>query len=257
MTAAPARCGGPQVAAMAKIYISSTYSDLEDYRRRVYEALRRLRHDVVAMEDYAAGDARPLQQCLVDVAGCDVYVGLFAWKYGNVPAEHENPEQRSITELEYREAERLGKPRLVFVLRPDAPWPPTQMDSHTGDGNRGERIRRLRDELLAERLVGLFSTPDELAGAVAAAVTLRGPDRPPELDRVLMRLRRLHAVDGEAYDREKWYLGPELDQLGDAIATAGNDPEWRAAYEHISHAILLDADRSQLEECIRQLEQLH
>ena len=108
---------------MAKVYVSSTYSDLEEHRRRVYAALRRLRHDVLAMEDYAAGDVRPLQQCLGDVAACDIYVGLFAWKYGYVP-EDGNREQRSITELEYREAEQsllCHACRLRYPIRDDIP----------------------------------------------------------------------------------------------------------------------------------------
>ena len=39
-----------------KVYVSSTYSDLVDYRKAVYDALRRLRYDVLAMEDYVATD---------------------------------------------------------------------------------------------------------------------------------------------------------------------------------------------------------
>jgi len=35
---------------MAKIYISSTYQDLIAFREAVYRALRRMRHDVIAME---------------------------------------------------------------------------------------------------------------------------------------------------------------------------------------------------------------
>jgi Domain of unknown function (DUF4062) len=241
---------------MAKIYLSSTYSDLEDHRRRVYASLRRLRQDIIAMEDSVSTDVRPLQQCLSDVADCGVYVGIFAWKYGHVPPEDENPDGRSITELEYREAGRLGRPRLVFVLRPDAPWPPTEMDAHTGDGERGDRIRRLRDELLAEHHVALFSTPEELGGAVGAAVMLRGPDEPQELERVLERLRKLQHAEGKTYDDEKWFLGSELDRLGDAIATAGNDADWRAAYERVRNAILLGDDHAQLGSCIRDLEGL-
>ena len=37
---------------MAKIYLSSTYSDLKEHREAVYRALRKMRHDVIAMEDY-------------------------------------------------------------------------------------------------------------------------------------------------------------------------------------------------------------
>ena len=60
---------------MATIYISSTYEDLKDHRRVVYEALRKAGHQVVAMEDYVATDQRPVEKCLKDVEKPDIYVG--------------------------------------------------------------------------------------------------------------------------------------------------------------------------------------
>ena len=59
---------------MAKIYISSTFSDLQDYRKAVNDILRKAGYAVDAMEDYVAADQRPLDKCLADVAACDVYV---------------------------------------------------------------------------------------------------------------------------------------------------------------------------------------
>jgi len=53
------------------------------------------------MEDYVATDAYPLHKCLADVVACDIYVGLVGWRYGYIP-EQDNPERKSITELEYR-----------------------------------------------------------------------------------------------------------------------------------------------------------
>ena len=86
---------------MAMVYLSSTYADLADHREAVYKVLRKMRHDVIAMEDYVATDERPLDKCLADVAGCDVYVGLFAWRYGYIPTVG-NPARKSVTVLEYR-----------------------------------------------------------------------------------------------------------------------------------------------------------
>ena len=88
---------------MAKIYISSTYEDLKDCRKAVYDVLRKMRHDVIAMEDYVATDQRPLNKCLTDVAAYGIYVGIFAWRYDYIPPE-DNPEKLSITEREFREA---------------------------------------------------------------------------------------------------------------------------------------------------------
>ncbi len=41
---------------MARIYLSSTYNDLIPYRKAVYDTLRTLRHDVIAMEHYPYND---------------------------------------------------------------------------------------------------------------------------------------------------------------------------------------------------------
>ena len=81
-----------------------------------------MRHDVIAMEDYVATDQRPLAKCLADVAACDVYVGIFAGRYGYIPPK-DNPEKLSITEREFREAVKTSKHCLMFLLHPKASWP--------------------------------------------------------------------------------------------------------------------------------------
>ena len=49
---------------MARVFVSSTFQDLKEYRQAVYVALRRLGHQSVAMEDYAATDRPPLERSL-------------------------------------------------------------------------------------------------------------------------------------------------------------------------------------------------
>jgi formylglycine-generating enzyme required for sulfatase activity len=155
---------------MATIYLSSTYEDLKDFRRTVYEALRKAGHHVIAMEDYVATDQRPVEKCLKDVKVADIYVGLFAFRYGyRPPSEHDNPNGRSITELEYRCAEASQKPCLMFVVHDTTAWPRVFDDAHTGD-DRGDRIKTLRQHLLTEKLASQFSAPHELSTLVLAAV---------------------------------------------------------------------------------------
>jgi hypothetical protein len=154
---------------MAKIYLSATYTDLKPHRDAAYRILRMLRHDVIAMEDYVATDAYPLDKCLADVAGSDLYVGLVGWRYGYVPAQG-NPEGKSITELEYLQAHASGLPRLLFLADKEAPWPEEFRDSHTGENQSGKRIAELRTELESAKLVSYFRTPDHLAGLVSVAV---------------------------------------------------------------------------------------
>lgn len=151
---------------MSTIYLSSTYEDLKEHREAVARALRRLHHHVIGMEDYVAADQRPLDKCLADVAKSHVYVGLFAWRCGYVP-EVDNPSRRSITELEYRHAIELKKPRLIFLLSDDAPWPPKFVDK----GKPAKQVATLRAELGRERLSSSFKEPNELAQLVSTSVT--------------------------------------------------------------------------------------
>ncbi|MFL6208462.1 MAG: DUF4062 domain-containing protein [Pyrinomonadaceae bacterium] len=149
---------------MAKVYVSSTYNDLKDYREKVEKVLRRLGHEDVAMEYYVAEGMRPVERCLADVASCDIYVGIFAWRYGWIP-EDDNPDKLSITEIEFRQAEKTGKECLIFLLSDEAPWPRAAMDRDP------TRIEKLRNEASARHSSGPpFKTADELAKLVAESI---------------------------------------------------------------------------------------
>jgi len=153
-----------------KAYLSSTFKDLAVHRDRAYRALRSLNFDVIAMEDYVAADERPVDRCLSDVASADLYVGLFAFRYGYVP-DADNPERRSITELEYLKAVESGVPRLIFIVPEHAKWEVQFLDALTGEGDRGERISILRKTVSKERLVGEFATPDQLRAVVVSSAS--------------------------------------------------------------------------------------
>jgi hypothetical protein len=116
------------------------------------------------MEYYVAEDQSPLDRCLADVRSSDVYIGIFAWRYGAIP-EIGNPDGLSFAELEYRCAAESGKTCLIFLLSEDASWPRSKMDRDL------TRIENLRQELKSSgRLVATFVTTDELARKVTEAV---------------------------------------------------------------------------------------
>ncbi len=155
---------------MKSVYVSSTFEDLKPYRESVYRGLSKMRYDVIAMEDYVARDGRMVDAVMEDVATCDIYVGIFAWRYGHIPLQ-DNPDGLSITQLEYCEAGKYNRSRLIFLLEPGAAWSPKFMDSATGENENGELIRRLREKL-AGQMHSLFSSPEDLALNVQAAVHL-------------------------------------------------------------------------------------
>ncbi len=168
-----------------RVYLSSTYADLVEFRRKVDETLRTLRYDVVGMETYAAADERPVDRSVRDARECDFYVGIFARRYGFVPPGYD----RSITELEYRAARDAGRDCLIFLLREDARWPPDQVERGPGE----QQIERLRAELKVRHMVGWFTTPDDLATKVLTAITEKAEKR---LLREVEALRANQAAQG-------------------------------------------------------------
>jgi len=164
----------PKSKGQPTVYVSSTFIDLEGHRAALKTALERARYDVECMEKYTAFDERPLDRCLADVAATDVYVLLIAHRYGYRPLEN-NPQRRSITQQEYEEASRQGKPRLVFTVDRKEKWLPDWIDS----GEDAADLAAFRAEVEKTHGVNRFTTPDQLASLVLQALQAL---RPPSLD---------------------------------------------------------------------------
>jgi len=187
---------------MKTVYLSSTYEDLKDERAAADQAIRSLGHQSCAMEGYAASDGRPLAKCLEDVRKCDIYLGIFALRYGYVPPEGDG---KSITHLELEEARRHGKPVLAFLLREDAPWYPNRIDKDRA------RIDALRAQLCQDLCIRWFAGEHQLAAEVTRALSVierevapaasarlaptPGRDVPPLLPYMPDRVRQEHQLN--------------------------------------------------------------
>ena len=145
-----------------KVYLSSTFLDLNHHRETVALALRKAKYDVTMMEEYVARDEVVEIACQGDVSGCDAYVGIFAWRYGYVP-EDNNPEKKSVTELEYSTAAQGKIPCLLFLLKDNAEWPKELKDADL------DKISDLRARL-RKRCAAYFAAPNDLAVEVLAAL---------------------------------------------------------------------------------------
>jgi len=203
-----------------KVYLSSTFRDLRSHREAVDRTLRRMGHDVIGMEQYAAEGSRPLVRCLKDVEIADVYVLVLAWRYGFVP-DTDNPDKRSITDLEYRHAVQNGKTILAFLLDPETPWPPNAMDSASADATAAERIGSLRSEVGAEYLSGIFTSPEDLASQVAAAVA--SSRLTTRLSDLIMNRTSVSAGDMGSFGTGSDLADTSLESVKNMIVQAGKD----------------------------------
>ena len=150
-----------------KVYLSSTFIDLIDHREAVKTALERAQFDIECMEKYPAFDERPKDKCLSDVAECDYYVLILAWRYGYQP-DDDNPDNLSITRMEYEEAVRLGKKPLVFLSAKKHPW---SFDLADPDCRMPESaIAKFRAKVELEHGIAYFTTPEDLSSQVQSAL---------------------------------------------------------------------------------------
>ena len=150
-----------------KVYVSSTFVDLEEHRLNVKKALERAQYDVELMEKYPAFDQRPKDKCLADVAQCDYYVLILAHRYGYIPLI-DNREKKSITHLEYEQAIACGKPILAFAIDESYPWSPKMIDSGALGNQSG--IGAFREHVQQMLGVRWFTTGDNLATLVLEAL---------------------------------------------------------------------------------------
>jgi hypothetical protein len=77
-----------------KTFLSSTYVDLASHRKAAAEAIERLGQQVGRMEVFGARPVEPSAACLAEIDECDLFVGIYAHRYGHIP----NGSHVSITE---------------------------------------------------------------------------------------------------------------------------------------------------------------
>jgi len=144
-------------------FISSTKIDLVRHREAVRDALLKNAYHPVEMEDFGARDVDPVTGCLRLVGESQVFIGIYAWRYGYVPPGAE----RSITAEELEQARRLGKPCLCFVVDEHYAWPPDPAVPEESPASR-EALAAFKSSL--PRMTASFTTPEQLALAVVTAL---------------------------------------------------------------------------------------
>jgi tetratricopeptide (TPR) repeat protein len=171
------------------IMVSSTFTDLEAHRREVIDAIHRFGFHANVMEySGARSDADVIDTSLRMVRESVAYLCVIGHKYGQTPADADrNPKGLSITELEFNEARKLGRPILLFLMADDHPVTKGDVEPDPKKRKKLEAFRRqakrVDTDKAAERVYETFASKDEFAKKAAIAVGLqamadRGSDLP-------------------------------------------------------------------------------
>ncbi len=144
-----------------KLFISSTFIDLKDYRQVAIEVANRYECTSLAMEFFMAQPEEPTKVCDKEIRKCDIFVGIYAHRYGFIP----DGQQKSITQQEYELAKVLGKDCLCFIVQKGFPWNPEFIEF--------EKQKDLKEFLAIvqkEKTVTSFTTPNDFENKLSASL---------------------------------------------------------------------------------------
>jgi hypothetical protein len=143
-----------------KIYISSTYFDLQEHRAALAQALEKTEcFDVVKMENYGTRSEKPASKCMNDVADSEFYILLLGNRYGYIPED----QPYSVTNLEYKQAigdtdmscvagvPNYSKCVLPFLMNENYQLPEPIMQQMAAEEKRdGEELTKKKKQYLDE-----------------------------------------------------------------------------------------------------------
>lgn len=135
-----------------KVYISSTYMDLVEYRRKAIEVVVRYDCEPLAMEFFGARSEEPTIATEKEIRECDIFIGIYAHRYGYIPGGNE----KSIIHMEYELAKELGKDCLCFIVDKSFPWNPDFIEI-----DKYKALKTFLEQVKMSCIVGFFKSPEQ------------------------------------------------------------------------------------------------
>jgi tetratricopeptide (TPR) repeat protein len=148
--------------------ISSTALDLPQHRALVHKACLEAGVFPIGMEQLPARDATGIAASLEMVGQADIYIGVYAFRYGWVP----DGRDISITEMEFDHAvarKREGKLREILVFTAHEEHAVTARDVETNEAAQ-EKLRKFKARAADGRVRKEFESAEELHRLVLQAL---------------------------------------------------------------------------------------
>jgi len=146
-----------------QVFISSTYTDLKEERRRVLDILLMADCIPAGMEAFVATDDEQFEVIKKVIDLCDYYILIIGKRYGSV----NQSTGKSYTEMEYHYAREQGIPVLVFAIDDTADLPEEKVEC---DQEKDEKLAAFKKEAMENRLASIWKDLNDLAGQIAIAI---------------------------------------------------------------------------------------
>lgn len=154
----------PSSPSIKTAMISSTAVDLPEHRKEAMDACLREGFFPIAMEHLPARDADAIQVSLEMVDKADIYLGIYAWRYGHIP----EGQDISITEMEFNRAVERKIPILVFVIHKDHSLTIEMVEADKG---AQDKLKNLKERAIKSRGRLAFQSAMELRSHIVQSLS--------------------------------------------------------------------------------------
>lgn len=145
-----------------QIFISSTYDDLKEERKKVQDTILSMYHFPIGMEMFSAADEEQWEIIKETIDSSDYYVLIIANRYGTLIKEGEDA-GISYTEKEYRYAKSRNIPILAFIIDKSVP----RLDNQRESSIKSQRkLNKFIEEVKTGRMIQSWKTGEDLASKV-------------------------------------------------------------------------------------------
>lgn len=141
------------------IFLSSTYSDLVDYRRKAIDVITGFKQLYEGMEYFGADERTPLDVMLDKLSYCQIYIGIIGMRYGSI----DKVSNKSYTQLEYERAMELKIPCLIYIIdEENARIAPKDVER----GAAADLLDSFKNQLKSSHVVKSFDSIEALGEAL-------------------------------------------------------------------------------------------
>ncbi len=215
-----------------QVFISSTYTDLIEERKKVQEILLMADCIPAGMEAFVAANDEQFEVIKKVIDLCDYYVLIIGKRYGSI----NQATGISYTEMEYDYAVSQNIPVLVFSIDENIEL---QEDKVETDPIIIEKLKTFKERAMNNRLASIWKNQGDLAGEVAIAIMkakneivrpgwVRGSDFNPEEN--LKKINNLQEENKRLSDENA-----ELQKSLEEFTNVNADLEFDDAKLHISY----------------------
>lgn len=161
--------------SVPQVMVSSTFTDLKEHLTALVDAINgHGLHPKVMAHDFACL-ADLIEVSLQMVQSSDAYIGMIGLEHDQTPENKvHNPDNLSITELEFNEAQRLERPVLLFIMGEEHPVKIANIERDPRKEKKlnafRERLRKITPGSPANGVYVVFNSLEEFKARIGSSL---------------------------------------------------------------------------------------